>query len=353
METERIDVRKLEPAAREQLRRTTLHLHRRGHTQEAIARELGVRRPTVSGWIAQAKPGQGVKEAPRGRPLGDGRRLTPAQEERLRQAIVDQTPDQVSLRFALGSAPAVRALVQTSFGIDLPVRSVRNYLKRWLFTPQPPLKRAFEQKPEAVQKWLTEDYPAIAARAKAQGAQICWGDETAVCSVEHYPRGYAPKGTTPVLVLSQAKRERINLISAITNQGALRFMMYRNTLSAKVLIKFLQRLIGEAGRKVFLVLDNLRVHHSRTVRAWLAQHTEQIELFFLPSYAPEFNPDEYLNADLKARLNAAEPVRNSAHLKRKVVSHLRFRNSRRVSARISKPNASNMPLDPYDISWLG
>lgn len=323
METERIDLRKLEPAAREQLRRTVIRMHKRGDKQTAIAEVLGLRRPTVTGWIAQANAGRGVKEAPRGRPLGDGRKLTPAQEERIRKDIVDHTPDQLKLRFALWSAQAVRSLIKAYFGIDLPVRSVRNYLKRWGFTPQRPLKRAYEQKPQAVQKWLSEEYPAIAARAKAQGAEICWGDETAVSSVEHYPRGYAPKGKTPVLVLSQSKRSRINLISAITNQGRMRFMMYRDTLSAEVLIRFLERLIREAGRKVFLILDNLRVHHSRKVREWLADKLDKIELFFLPSYAPELNPDEYLNADLKARMSAAEPVRDAAHLRHKVISHLR------------------------------
>ena len=156
MDTERLEGRKLKLAAREQLRRTALRLHRRGHPQEAIAREVGVRRPPVTGGIAQAKTGQGVKEAARGRPLGDGGRGTPAQEERFRQALVDKTPDQVKLRFARWSAPAVRALIQAYFGIALPVRSVRNDLKRWGFRPQRPLKRAFEQKPAAVQKGLTE-----------------------------------------------------------------------------------------------------------------------------------------------------------------------------------------------------
>jgi len=141
METERIDVRKLEPAAREQLRRTAIRMHKRGRTQETIAQELGVRRPTVSAWIGRARTGQGIKEAKRGRPLGDGRKLTQAQEERIRKDIVDHTPDQLKLRFALWSAQAVRTLIKASFGIDLPVRSVRNYLKRWGFTPQRPLKR--------------------------------------------------------------------------------------------------------------------------------------------------------------------------------------------------------------------
>jgi transposase len=141
--------------------------------------------------------------------------------------------------------------------------------------------------------------------------------------VGHYPRSYAPKGKTPVRVLSQSKRERIHLISAITNQGTLRFMMYRDTLTAEVLIRFLERLIRAAGRKVFLVLDNLRVHHSRKVREWLADRQDLIELFFLPSDSPELNRDEYLNTYLKARMSAAEPVRDAAHLKRKVVFHPR------------------------------
>ena len=118
--------------------------------------------------------------------------------------------------------------------MDLPVRTVRLYLTRWGFTPQRPLQRAFQQKPEAVEQWLQANYSAIAAWAKAEGAEMCWGGETAVASLEHSPRGYAPKGKTPVLVRSQAKRERINLISAITHQGTMRFMLYKETLMADV-----------------------------------------------------------------------------------------------------------------------
>src|SRR5512144_2497793 len=161
METEGIDVRKLEPAGPAQLRRIAIRLRQRGQSQTAIAEELGLRRATVSGWLAQARAGHGVNEAKCGRSLGQGRKLTPAQEQRLRQDIGDLTPDQRKLSLALWKAQAVRALIMGYFAIDLLVRSVRNYLKRWGFTPQRPLKRAFEQKPEAVQKWLTEEYPPL------------------------------------------------------------------------------------------------------------------------------------------------------------------------------------------------
>ena len=156
METERIDTRSLEPAAREQLRRTVIRLHNRGRKQTDIAKEPGLRRPTVNKWINTAKAGESVKEKKRGRALGDGRQLTSAQEERIRCDIVDKTPDQMKLPFALWNARAVQALIKDSFGHTMPIRSVRRHLKRWGFTPQRPLKRALEQKPEAVQKWLSD-----------------------------------------------------------------------------------------------------------------------------------------------------------------------------------------------------
>jgi transposase len=323
MEIERVDTRKLEPAAREQLRKTAVRMHRQGLKQAAIADALGVRPSTISIWIGKVRSGEGTKEAKRGRSVGEFRVLTAEQEDRIRKDIVDKTPDQMKLSFALWNAQAVRAYIRQCFLIDVPIRSVRRYLNRWGFTPQRPLKRAFEQRPEAVKKWLETDYPAIAARAKSEGAEIYWGDETAVSSVEHYPRGYAPKGQTPVLVLSQSKRERINLISAVTNRGAMRFMLYRENMTSEVLIRFMQRLIKDAGRKVFLVLDNLRVHHSKVVQAWLEEHREQIEVFFLPSYSPELNPDEFMNGDLKMKMSTSEPTRGGEHLKKKVVSHLR------------------------------
>lgn len=249
--------------------------------------------------------------------------MTPAQAARLQKDLVDTPPDQLKRRFARWNAQAVRALIQAPVGINLPVRTVRLYLNRWGFTPPRRLQRAFEQKPAAVRPWLETEYPAIAARAPAEEAELHWGDETAVSSVEPYPRGDAPQGKTPILVLSQAKRERLNLMAAITNRGPVRLRLYRDTLTADTLIKFRERLIREAGRKVFLILDHRRVHHAAKVKTWLADKTEQIELFFLPSDSPELNPAESLHADLKAGLNAAEPVRGSAHLKRQGLSHRR------------------------------
>lgn len=89
-------------------------------------------------------------------------------------------------------------------------------------------------------------------------------------------------------------------------------------MTAPVLIRFLARLVRDAGRKVFLILDNLRVHHSNKVRDWLKKHAEHIELFFLPAYSPELNPDEYLNCDLKALVHGGKPARNRDELESKI-----------------------------------
>ena len=159
MEKERIDTRKLEPAAREQLRKIAIRMHRQGQTQNAISITLGIRRATITGWINRSQAGNSTKEAKRGRAVGELRTLTTEQEKRICYDITDRTPDQLKLSFALWTAKAVRDYIKQSFLIDLPIRSVRRYLSRWGFTPQRPLKRAYEQKPEAVQRWLENDYP--------------------------------------------------------------------------------------------------------------------------------------------------------------------------------------------------
>ncbi len=171
-----------------------------------------------------------------------------------------------------------------------------------------------------MQKWLKEEYPAIERKAKLQGGETHWGDETGIRSDSHHGRSYAPKGKTPVIRLS-AKRSSINMISTVTNQGKVRFMIYQESMSSKVLLKFMNRLIMNANRKILLILGNLRVHHSRPVKEWLAKHVEEIEVFYLPAYSPEVNPDEYLNCDLKAGVHSKPPARVAKYFKHSKIAY--------------------------------
>jgi transposase len=174
-----------------------------------------------------------------------------------------------------------------------------------------------------VQRWLEDDYPEIKARAKAENAEIYWGDETGMRNDSQHERGYSPKGKTPVVRLN-AKRCSTNMISAITNQGKVRFKVFEGTMNADVLIDFCRRLIKSAGRKVFLILDNLRVHHAKVFKKWLSEHEGEIAVFYLPSYSPELNPDEYLNCDLKAGVHSGKPARTKEKVNKKVQSHMRM-----------------------------
>jgi transposase len=224
-----------------------------------------------------------------------------ADEMWVREQIVGQAPAQLKLPFALWTRSAIKALIEQRFGVRMQDRLVGKYLKRWGFTPQRPVKRALEQDPVKVKEWLTRTYPEILARAKAQGATILWGDETAVKEDAHWVRGYAPRGKTPVLS-TPTRWQKLSMISAISARGEMAFSIVEGSINTERFIAFLEALIQDATRKVFLVVDNLRVHHAKKVKQWLDGKQARIELVFLPPYAPESNPDEYLNRDFKTAL---------------------------------------------------
>lgn len=248
--------------------------------------------------------------------------LSEAQERTVQQMICDKRPEQLKMEFALWNRAAVMQLIEREYGIKLTVRGVGNYLKRWGFTPQKPIRRAYEQSSEAVQVWLDKIYPEIEHRAKLEGAEIHWGDETAVVNTDVRGRCYAPAGKTPVTFSVGGTRHKLSMIATVTNQGKTRWMIIDEGFNADKLIEFLDALIKDAVRKVFLILDNLRVHHSKPVKTWVEEHKEKIELFYLPSYSPELNPEERLNADLKQALYTKVPVRTKAKLKAATTEHM-------------------------------
>lgn len=257
----------------------------------------------------------GLKPEPRGKKQGSGRVLSEAQEATVRQIICDKRPEQLKMEFALWSRSAVMQLIERECGITLSVRGVGNYLKRWGFTPQKPIKKAYEQRPDAVQAWLDKEYPAIEKRAKLEEAEIHWGDETAVVNTDVRGRSYAPIGKTPVTYAVGGTRQKLSMIATVTNQGKTRWMIIEEAFNSDKLIEFLEALIKDAETKVFLILDNLRVHHSKPVKKWAEEHKEEIELFYLPSYSPELNPEERLNADLKHVISTKVPARTKVKLK--------------------------------------
>jgi transposase len=168
-----------------------------------------------------------------------------------------------------------------------------------------------------VQKWLETEYPQIKEQAKLEKVEIYWGDEVGVQNERNYVRGFAPRGETPVLKMSE-ERFRVNMISAVNNQGKMKFMLYDEAFTQQLLIKFMTQLIKDSGRKIYLILDNLKVHHGFLVKEWVENHKEQIELFYLLSYSPELNPDEYFNGILKRKLENCGDSKDYTTLKKNV-----------------------------------
>lgn len=322
---EKLDSRKLSKEERSLLRNRAISLFKSGKTQIFIANVLGVRSATVNRWIKSYRTlGRvGMTEKKRGVTSESCKLLTNKQELSIQKMIIDKMPDQLQLPYGLWTRKAVKELVFREFGVTLAINTMGDYLRKWGFSPQKPQKRAYEQNPKIVQKWLKEEYPAIAKRAKLEGAIIHWGDETGVRNTNQHGRSYAPKGRTPVK-LHMAKRFSINMISTVTNQGKVEFMIYSGTMDSDRLIEFMEQVIKNKAKKVFLILDNLRVHHSKKVKQWVKQHEERIELFHLPAYSPEKNPDEYLNCDLKYGLSDIKAPRKQDELKSNVEKHMKM-----------------------------
>ena len=320
---EKLDFRKLSSQERYGYRKRAISLIKSGKAKKEIATIFGVRPNTISDWVKsyKSKGLKGLMDKKRGVKSEDKKLLNSKQEKEIQKMICDIMPDQLKLPYALWTRKAVKELIEREFDIVLAITTTGDYLRSWGYTPQKPKKKAYEQNPKAVQKWLNEEYPAIKTKAKLEDAEIHWGDETGVRNNCQHGRSYAPKGKTPVKK-SMSKRFSANMISTVTNQGKVEFMIYSGTMNSERFIEFLKQLIKKKKRKIYLILDNLKVHHSKPVKEWIKKNIDKIELFFLPSYSPEKNPDEYLNCDLKQGLSMKPAPRNQEKLTHNLKEHM-------------------------------
>ena len=322
---DREDGRRLSGAVQEERRKIIIRMKKQGKSVVEITETVGLSRGTVyNAWRRYQDGGvKALANKRRGRRHGEKRHLSADREKAIRRMIIDKHPDQLKLDFALWTREAVRQLIESQYGIRMPIRTVGEYLRRWGFTPQKPAKFAYERKPEAVKQWLDKRYPEIRDRADAEQAEIYWGDETGLRAGDVRGRSFAPVGKRPAVTVT-AKHENLSMVSAITNKGKVCWMITEGAVNAERFTEFLERLLRGAPRKVFLILDNLRVHHSYVVNDWIEEHKEAIELFFLPSYSPDLNPDEHLNADLKQGVGQKAPTRTKATLRVAADSHMRL-----------------------------
>ena len=317
------DFRRIDEETRFVIRKRAIALIKSGHKKKDVAEIFGVSNNTVTNWQKKynEKGNKGLIDLKRGVKSEDKKLLSIKQEKEIQYIIIENTPDQLKLPFALWTRKAVKDLIESKYSIKLAINTTGDYLRSWGFSPQRPKKKAYEQNSKVVKKWLAYEYPKIKKRAKDENASIHWGDETGVRNTANYGRSYAPKGQTPTQIIL-AKRLSINMISSITNQGKVEFMIYSGTMNSQRFLKYLRQLIKNRDKKIFLIVDNLRVHHSKIVTKWVKKNNRTIELFFLPSYTPGKNPDEYLNCDLKLSLANNPSPKSNKELESNLKNHM-------------------------------
>lgn len=316
MSIELPDARHLSDEALQVLRLRALRGIELGYSEVELADVLGVCHETISRWWS-AYSADGTSALPgdrTGRPLGVGRLLSDAQAQHIQQCIDIHSPQDLGIQHTLWTRCAVGELIQKEYGMDLAERTVGQYLRRWGYTPKKPSRHGRRQDPDAVEEWLLETYPAIEVQAFRENAEILWTDEVGVAADHHPGMSYARQGERATMDVPQP-HIRVNQISAISNEGTVQFMTYSGMLNATVFLQFLERLTAKTRRKILLIADRLPAHKTAEVETWLAEHTSQIEIFYLPAYSPEMNPVEYLNNDMKATVNEAGLPENRSVLK--------------------------------------
>jgi transposase len=320
------DARSLSGSAQAALRERAVRAVLGGMTQVEAGRVFGVHPNVVGRWVKRHRAGgwEALRERRRGRRRGEQLALEPWQQGVIARLIAEKNPEQLRLEGFLWTREAVRELIHRRFGVKLAVRTVGNYLRSWGMSPQKPQRRAFEQNPEAVRRWLTEEFPKIKARAKREGGVVLWLDEMGVRSDHAAGTSWAPVGKTPT-VRRTGKRFAVNMISAISNTGALRFRLFQDRFNAALFLDFLGRLIRHERRKIHLILDGHPVHRAKVVRRWIEAHADEIELHFLPGYSPQLNPVELLNHDVKQNAAGRKAARTLTELVAQLRSYLHRR----------------------------
>lgn len=251
------------------------------------------------------------------RGVRSGKKITGEQAFTVRKLIKEKLPDQLKLPFGLWTREAVQRLIREKFDIELSRWQVGRYLKSWGYSPQKPISKAFEQKPEKVKQWLEEEYPSIQKKAKKEKAVIYFGDETGMRSDHQTGRSYAPKGETPIIKRT-GQRFSLNMISAISNRGHLQFMIIDGRFNGDLFVEFLKRMIRYSKQKIYFVTDGHPAHKTKKLNEWLEKNKTRIEVFFLPPYSPELNPQEYLNQDVKTNVIGKKRPVNKAQMKNNV-----------------------------------
>lgn len=315
------DGRKLTHSQLTELRTRAINAVQGGESPEIVAKVLCVNRTTIYDWLALYRSGgwDALKAGKRGgrKPKLDGKML-----KWVYATVTMGNPLQFKFAFALWTRQMIAVLIQKKYGIKLSKTSVGRLLDQLGLTAQRPLWRAYQQNPEAVDRWLEEEFPAIKRAAARCKGEIWFGDEAGIRSDYHSGTTWAPKGETPVVKTTGA-RFGFNMISAVSPKGMLRFMVVEGTVGANQFIEFIKRLIHGTKRRMFLIVDGHPTHKAKKVKQFIESLNGQVSLHLLPGYSPELNPDEWVWRNLKSGVMGKLQHLTKQTMKMEAISHLR------------------------------
>ena len=249
----------------------------------------------------------------RGVKVGTGSKMKQSQLEELVKIIMTKTPDELGLNYTLWNSKVVDEYISSKYLLNYNRRSIRKIMTKLGFSAQKPIKLAYQRDPARVELWLNDTYPKIKVRAMQEGARIYWGDEMGLQSDDNRGRTYSLKGRKPI-IRKTGSRFKCNMLAAISPQGFMNWMVFEDNFTSSKFISFLGRLVRQIKQKVFLIVDNHKVHHSKKVKAYVENHKEKLELFYLPPYCPDMNPQELVNQDVKANSGNFKSVKSMTDL---------------------------------------
>jgi len=316
------DGRTLDHKTLEEIRRMAVQRVWDGERPSEVIASYGFSRPVIYRWLREARgKGRGLRALRSRKGTGRPRRLTGEQEKQLFRWINGKDPRQHGFDFGLWTRLVVRKLIADKFGVNLGVTAVGKLLAKLGLTPQKPLKRAYERDPAAIEAWKRETYPSLVKKAKKRGAEICFWDESGFRADVVQGRTWGVRGQTPVIRVP-GQRQSVSAASAVTAKGGFWFATYKGGMSAELFIEMLKALIHHRRKPLLLILDSLPAHKAKIVKEYVASTDGKLELHFLPSYAPELNPDELVWSYMKRTGAARSPLAKGESLHDRIDAEL-------------------------------
>lgn len=317
----KIDGRTLDHKTNEYLRKQAVDRVVNGDEKPSeVMRSMGLCRTTIYRWLRAFNAG-GERSLDSTTASGRHPKLTEKQTAQVRSWIVGKDPRQYGFDFGLWTRRIVCDLIETKFGIQLGLTAVGRLLAKQGITPQKPLRRAYERDPERVTHWIKKEYPKLRRRARKVGATIFFLDEAGFSSEPSLGKTYGLKGHTPI-VHTTGQRQKVSAISAISSKGGFWSKVYTGMLNATRFVEFLKDFRRGGRGKVFLVVDGHPSHKAKKVQEYVKSTKGMLELHFLPPYAPDLNPDEFVWQYAKTNGVAKKPLKKNESLKERVVQIL-------------------------------